>query len=142
MTETRARVGVGILIVKGDKILLGKRKNAHGDGEYASAGGHLEHLEAFETTAYRELAEEMGSELKIKHLKFLCITNTRTYRPKHYVDIGMLAEWEAGEPQVAEPDKIEFWKWFDIKNPPKPLFAVVANYIEAYKTGKIYFQSD
>jgi 8-oxo-dGTP diphosphatase len=135
----RPKVGVGLLLVKDGKILLGKRKGAHGAGEYAGFGGHLEGLETFEDGLLRELAEEGGSDIKVKNLCFLSVTNLRKYAPKHYVDIGMVAEWESGEPQIMEPDKIESWGWHDIDNLPEPLFGVIDNYVEAYKTGKVYF---
>lgn len=44
----RPKVGVGVLIVDGNKILLGKRKNAHGDGCWAPPGGHLEFGESWQ----------------------------------------------------------------------------------------------
>lgn len=135
------KVGVGVFIVRGNKILLGKRKNAHGDGEYAGAGGHLEYLETFEETALRELAEEMGDNIKVKNIRLLSVTNLRKYKPKHYIDIGMLAEWVSGEPKVMEPHKIDYWEWFDIDDLPEPLFGTIPNYVEAYKTGKVYFNS-
>lgn len=33
------KVGVGVVVFKDGKILLGKRINAHGDGEYEGPGG-------------------------------------------------------------------------------------------------------
>lgn len=135
----RPKVGVGLLLVKDGKILLGKRKGAHGAGEYAGFGGHLEGLESFEDGLLRELAEEGGTDIKVNNLRFLCVTNLRKYAPKHYVDIGMVAEWDSGDPQVMEPDKIESWNWHDIDNLPAPLFGVIGNYVDAFKTGKAYF---
>lgn len=135
----RPKVGVGVLIIKGNKVLLGKRKNAHGTGEYAGTGGHLENGESFEACALRETAEEVGPKLKIKSLRFQCVTNLTKYLPKHYIDIGMVAEWKSGKPEIMEPDQIEGWDWYDIDALPHPLFGVIANYVEAYKTGKIYF---
>jgi len=65
MEENRPKVGVGLLLIKQGKILLGKRKNAHGEGEWAGAGGHLELLESFEEGVRRELAEGVGKDLKL-----------------------------------------------------------------------------
>jgi len=51
----------------------------------------------------------------------------------------MIAEWDSGEPVVAEPDKLEPWSWYDIDNLPQPLFATTENYLLSYKTGQNYF---
>lgn len=139
MNENRPKVGIGILVVRGGQVLLGKRKNAHGEGEWGGPGGHMELNESFEDTVLRELEEEVGPDFKIKNPQLICVTNLRKYAPKHYVDIGMVVEWVSGEPQVMEPEKLERWQWFDINDPPAPLFGAVANYFEAYKTGQVYF---
>ncbi len=133
------KVGLGLLIVKDGRVLLGRRKGSHGAGEYAPPGGHVEHMESFEQTALRELAEEAGPDFKIKNLRFLCLDNVTTYAPKHYVNIGMAAEWDGGEPVVAEPHKLENWNWYDMDALPEPTFATLGNYIVAYKTGQVYF---
>lgn len=141
MQAYRPQAGVGLLIIRAGKVLLGQRKGAHGAGEFASTGGHLEPLETFKDAALRELREEAGDKLKVGNLSFLCVTNLTQYAPKHYVDVGMLAEWKAGEPEVKEQDKIVSWDWYDMENLPTPLFGVIPNYIEAYTTGKTYFDS-
>lgn len=135
----RPQVGLGLLVVRHNTILLGQRRSSHGSGEYATPGGHLESTESFEDCLLRELEEEAGPEFKIKNLGFLCVTNLTKYPPKHYVDIGMVAEWDAGEPKVMEPTKLETWDWYDLDNLPSPLFGCVDNYIEAYRNGQKYF---
>ncbi|MCE9643566.1 MAG: NUDIX domain-containing protein [Candidatus Andersenbacteria bacterium] len=137
--EQRPRVGIGLFIIKDGKVLMGKRKGAHGAGEYCGPGGHLEYMESFEECAKRETMEEVGIE--IENIRFLCLSNLTKYAPKHYVDIGILADWKSGEPTVMEPDKRENWDWYDIDNLPSPLFGVEPQYIEAYKTGKNYFDA-
>lgn len=131
------KVGIGVAVLKDGKILLGKRKSAHGNGEYGGPGGHLEHLESFEECARRETLEETGIE--IENIRFLCLSNLTKYAPKHYVDIGVIADWKSGEPQVLEPEKCEGWDWYDLDALPTPLFAVEPYYIEAIQTGKNYF---
>ena len=139
MEESRPRVGIGLFIFKDGKVLLGKRKGKHAPGVYAGPGGHLESMEAFVTCAKREAMEEAGIE--IDNIKFLCITNFQEYAPRHYVDIGLIAEWRRGEPKALELDKCEGWDWYDIEKTPEPLFGVVKNYLEAVKTGRNYFDS-
>jgi hypothetical protein len=58
------------------------------------------------------------------------------------VDIGFVADWAAGEPKAMEPHKIDSWGWYDLDNLPTPIFAVDPLYVEAYKTGKMYFECD
>lgn len=137
----RPLVGIGLLIVKDDKILLGQRIASHGTGEYGGTGGHLELGESFEASAMREFLEEAGDTMSITTPQYLCTTNMRRYLPKHYIDIGMVARWVSGEPTVMEPHKLKSWDWYPIDALPNNLFACMNNYIEAYKTGKTYFSS-
>jgi len=113
-------VGVGVMVVKGSKILLGKRKGAHGAGEYAFPGGHLEHMESAEDCIRRELAEECGIE--VCNIRFQYCANVRKYAPRHYVHLGFTADWKSGEPQTLEPDKCEGWAWYGELELPQPLF--------------------
>jgi 8-oxo-dGTP diphosphatase len=136
-TNPRPKVGVGVLIIKNGKVLLGKRKGAHGAGEYAGMGGHVEFHEKLEDTVKREAFEEAG--VTLKNIKYPCTSNLRKYE-KHYLDIGFTAEIESGEPQVMEPEKLESWNWYDLDHLPSPLFGVLPYYIEAYKTGKTFFE--
>lgn len=110
-------------------MLLGKRKGAHGAGEYASPGGHLEHGEGFDACAAREVREETG--LAIDRVRFLRVLNVLDYPPHHYVDLAFAADWVGGEPSVCEPDKIESWAWYDIDHVPSPLFATLPSALAA-----------
>jgi len=133
----RPKVGIGVMIFKNGKILLGKRKGSHGGGEWSWPGGHMEYMESFYECVIREVREEAGIE--IQNIKFLKVSNLKDYAPKHYVDIGFVADWSLGEPKILEPKKCSEWKWFDIDNLPTPLFKTLPIYIEAYKTGKVFW---
>jgi 8-oxo-dGTP diphosphatase len=133
------KVGIGVMVIKDGKVLLGKRKGTHGQGEYAWPGGHLEYMESFADCAKREVKEETGME--ITNIRFLRVLNLKDYKPKHYVDIGLAADWASGEPQLCEPDRIESWDWYDIDKLPHPMFVGEITNIEAYKTGKNYFDN-
>lgn len=125
----RPLVGICVIVVKRGQILLGKRRGSHGEGEYASPGGHLEHGESFAACAAREVLEETG--ITIGPLRFLRVLNCTRYAPKHYVDLAFAAEWKAGEPEVREPDKVERWDWYDPDDLPEPLFAMLPSAITA-----------
>lgn len=139
-TAQQPKVGVGVMVMRKEKVLLGRRKGAHGEGEYANTGGHMEPLESIFETARRETIEEAGIE--IVNIRFLCVSNIIEYAPKHYIDVGLIAEWKSGEPQVLEPDKREAWDWYDLNDLPQPLFASTARYIEAYTTGRSFWDSE
>jgi len=121
MSEKVVRIGVGVFIFKDGKFLMGKRKNAHGDGHWSIPGGHLEFGESFEETAHREVLEETG--MKIKNIRFGAVTNDLFIEEgKHYVSIWVLSDWDEGKERITEPDKLVEMQWFDFDNLPKPLF--------------------
>ncbi len=135
--QKKPKVGVGVMILKDGKVLLAKRKGSHGEGEYAFPGGHLEYLESFEDCARRETKEECGVE--IRNIRFQFLANLTRYEPKHYVHIGLLAEWKSGEPKVLEPERSESWNWYDIDVLPEPMFETCRLAFESYRLGLPYF---
>ncbi|MGI6637353.1 MAG: nucleotide triphosphate diphosphatase NUDT15 [Minisyncoccales bacterium] len=135
----KPKVGVGVMILKNGKVLLGKRKGSHGEGEYAFPGGHLEYMESFESCAKREVKEE--SDIEIKDITFQFLANVTKYDPKHYVHIGLLAKWQSGQPKVLEPDKLDSWDWYDLDDLPQPIFEMCKLAIDSYQTGGIYYDS-
>jgi 8-oxo-dGTP diphosphatase len=142
--EKIARVGVGIMILKNGKVLLGKRHfNAEkadsalrGEGTWTCPGGKLEFGEKLEDCIKREAIEE--TELKLNRMKLISVSNDIAYG-NHFVTIGFLSEDFDGEPKVMEPDEITEWKWFPLNNLPEPMFfpslKLIKNYIdkEVYK---------
>lgn len=135
--KQRPKVGIGVMILKEGKVLLGKREGSHGQGEYAFPGGHLEYLESFADCAKREALEECGIE--IENIRFQFLANVKRYAPKHYVHIGLIADWKNGEPKLLEPEKCEGWEWHSLNNLPKPLFEFCEISINSYQTGKNYY---
>ena len=90
MENNHPKVGVGVMLFKDGKVLLTKRKGSHGAGMHSFPGGHLEYMESFEDCAKRETMEEAGIE--IQNVRFLRVMNLKTYAPKHYVDIALVAD--------------------------------------------------
>lgn len=130
-TELKPNVGVGVLVVKNGKILMSRRKNAHGAGQLAFPGGHLEHLESFESCARRETQEECGIE--IQNVRFMLLYNMTAYAPKHYVHVTMIADWASGEPVNLEPDKSEFFQWMDLDEITGSMFDSAKVSLEHYR---------
>lgn len=137
MSDHWPKVGIGVMVFKDGKVLMGKRKNAHGEGLFAWPGGHMEAMESFEECAKREVREETGME--IENIRFLRLMNFKDHAPKHYVDIALMADWQSGEPRVMEPEKCEGWNWYDPDQLPTPQFGTIPSYLEAYKTGRTFF---
>ena len=138
--EKIIKVGVGVLVVKDGKVLLHKRYGSHGEGEYASPGGHLEFGESISNCAKRETMEEAGIE--IKNIKFLFYKNMTDYSQKHYAHINVLADWASGEPKNMEPEKGGEWGWYDLNNLPSPRFATLDDTVRAIKSGVNFFDSN
>ncbi len=119
-------VGVGVAVIKEGRVLLGKRKNAHGDGTWAFPGGHLEYQECWEDCAIRETLEETG--LRIKNVRYGTVTNDIFQEEqKHYVTIVMLADYDFGDVNLMEPDKCERWEWFEWDRLPQSIFMTIQN---------------
>jgi 8-oxo-dGTP diphosphatase len=133
----RPKVGVGIMIMKDGKVLVAQRKGSHGDGEYGFVGGHVEYGETLEEAALREIAEEC--DVQVENMRVLCVADLLAYSPKHFVDIGFVADWASGDPKIMEPDKFDSMEWVAIDALPPKMFGPCHNYVEAYKTGKNYF---
>lgn len=122
----RPKVGVGVCIVKDNKVLLGKRLNSHGAGEWAFPGGHLEFGETLAECAQREVTEETG--LVIGNIRQGPYTQDfYLAQNKHYITIIMIADYVSGIPAVLEPHKCEQWQWFSLDQMPFPLFATFGN---------------
>lgn len=128
--QKQVRVGIGVIIYKGDEVLLGLRQNSHGHDQWAFPGGHLEFNESPEECAMRETLEETG--LQVANVRRGPWTND--FYPdlqKHYITLFMLADHVAGDPQVLETDKCKEWCWFPADQLPSPLFTSLQNLKES-----------
>lgn len=127
--DNRPKVGVGVIVRKDGKVLLGKRKNAHGDGSWSFPGGHLEFNEQVEDCAVRETEEEAG--IAIKNIRKAAFTNDIFEKEgKHYVTLFVVSDFAEGQVKVREPDKCERWDWFTWDKLPRPLFVPIENLLK------------
>lgn len=132
----RPGVGVGVLICRGDRILLLHRINAHGAGTWSAPGGHLEFGESPEACAIRETKEETG--LDINPPMFLVLTNDLFYQDKkHYITIWMKADFQKGEPVVNAPSESDAIGWFTWDKLPDQLFVPFQNLLKGETYPKI-----
>jgi 8-oxo-dGTP diphosphatase len=120
------KIGVGVIVIKDNKVLLGKRKNAHGEGSWCFPGGYLEFNEDIEGCAKREVLEETGTT--IKNVRLATFTNDVFKKEnKHYVTLFVVCEHGSGNVKVMETDKCEKWEWYEWNNLPEPLFLPIQN---------------
>lgn len=136
-------LGVGVMIIKEGKILLGLRNpnkekassELQGQGTWTMPGGKVEFMEKLVDAAKRELEEE--TSLKATKLDLLCISDDMT-NTAHYVTVGFIVREYTGEVKTMEPETILEWKWFDLNDLPTNLYNPSKKCIEKYKEGIIY----
>ncbi len=110
----RPLIGVGVVVLKGDKVLLIKRAKPPRQGQWSLPGGLQEVGETVFAAARREVMEECG--IAIEPLEVVevvdAITPDETGRVRfHYTLVDVLADWTSGEP-VAGDDAMDA-AWFD-----------------------------
>jgi len=134
-TEPQVKAGVGVIVCKGRKVLIGERIGSHGAGSYAFPGGHLEHADALKphplgglgVCAEREVLEETGMIVRAfspDHFRsdlFTTFDILSEDGQKVYVTPYIIAEYLYGgtthifgdkETVIPlEPDKCKKWEW-------------------------------
>lgn len=126
MEDIRPKVGVGVAVRKDGKILLWKRKNAHGEWSRSFPWGHLEYNEEIEECARREVMEETWITIKNIHIRWF--TNDIFYEEhKHYITLYVVCDYDEWEVELVEPEKCEQWEWFEWEHLPSPLFLPFQN---------------
>jgi 8-oxo-dGTP diphosphatase len=118
--ERRPKVGLGVMVVRDSKVLVGRRKGSHGAGLIAFPGGHLEWNEEYADCAERELLEETGMKVKFRPLdplrpEVFTTNNLMKEDDRHYITIFVVADWVSGEPENLLPEKCEGWMWVNFQ---------------------------
>ncbi|MGJ7603598.1 nucleotide triphosphate diphosphatase NUDT15 [Variovorax sp. LT1R20] len=115
-------VGVGVIVLRHGKVLLGKRKGSHGAGTWSAPGGRLEFGESIQACAARELREETALDLgAVEPGPYT--NDVFADVQEQYVTAFVVARQATGDPANLEPHKCEGWAWFDWNDLPQPLFA-------------------
>ena len=126
----RPGVGVGVIVIKEGKVLLGKRTDSHGVGSFCWPGGHLENWETIEECARREVLEEAGVE--VENIRLGPYTNDFFEKEgKHYVTLCVITDWKSGEARVLKKEKMSDWQWFNWNDLPSPLFLSCENLVKS-----------
>lgn len=130
------KIGLGIMIKDGNKVLLGHRCENYGDtggiyepGSWTFPGGKQEYDETMFEGAKREVKEE--TNLEISELSIFGATDD--IQPnKHYITIQIIANKFNGELKNMEPTKHSEWEWFDLNNLPQNLYTPTREFLEEY----------
>lgn len=138
-------VGVGVMVLKEGKVLLGRRHDdpekasslLQGQGTWTMPGGKVDFGEKLADCACRETLEETGLIVDKQKLKVISISDDLK-DTAHFTTVGFLCEAFEGEPRVMEPDEIVEWQWFDLSNLPTPLFFPSERVLKNYLSQTIY----
>lgn len=120
MKISRIFVTVDVVLVKGDKLLLIKRKKEPFQNCWALPGGFVEEHEDLEEAAKRELLEE--TSINIKTLKQVGAFGTPHRDPRHHsVSVAFCAKVAENTMAIAADDAKEA-EWFYLNNLPDLAF--------------------
>ncbi len=134
--ENIIKVGVGVMILDGNKILLGHRSKTRKDtggiyepDTWTLPGGKQEYSETVYETIIREVKEE--TNLDIANPKVFSVSDD-FQTDRHFVTIEMITNEFSGEVKVMEPEKEDEWRWFDLNELPNNIYSPSKKFIEKY----------
>jgi 8-oxo-dGTP diphosphatase len=110
------RVGIGIVLLRGDDVLLVRRAKPPGAGQWSLPGGAQELGETAEECARRELFEETGLSAGPVHMVAHVDSISRDGAGRvqyHYTILDFAAHYEAGE--LAPGDDVSEAAWVNPK---------------------------
>lgn len=108
-------IGTVVIVLKDDKVLLGKRKNSYKSGWYGVPGGRVEDGEDLMDCAKRELQEETG--IKTNNLEYVGVVRD-VQEGYSFIHFGFLFRANKEVVKITEPEKCSSWEWFDPKQIP------------------------
>ena len=95
----RPQIGVGVVVTKGDRVLLVRRGKPPRQGQWSLPGGRQRLGERVAETARREVSEEAGIEIAVGPLIDVVDSITRDAAGEvqyHYTLVDLVAEWRSG----------------------------------------------
>ncbi len=115
-THFKPVVGVGVVIVRGDDVLMIKRGQPPREGEWSIPGGHQELGETVRETAVREVMEETG--LTITNLRLIDVVDAFGKHPDgslrtQWTLVDFRADWVSGEPKAGGDAADAVWVPFE-----------------------------
>ncbi len=130
------KVGLGIMIKDGDKVLLGHRSEKYGDTggiyepeSWTFPGGKQEYNETIIEGAIRETKEETNLDISDLEI-FNAVDDIQP--SKHYITIQLITNKFSGELINLEPNKHDQGDWFRLDNLPSNLYTPTRKFIQEY----------
>ena len=112
-------VGVGAIILNGERILLEKRKNSPGKGKWSVPGGLVDLGETAEQAVIREVKEETGLEVynpRLVDLVSYISLGEKGAVVYHYVIIDYLVTSKGGKPKAAsDADDLKWVPFYEVE---------------------------
>lgn len=120
----RPFVGVGVVVWRGDEVLLIERGKGPRSGGWSLPGGMQELGETVRETAHREIREETAVEIEVMELLDVVDLVRRDGEGRvqfHYTLVDFTAEWRSGEAvagtdaaavcwvQLADLERYQLW---------------------------------
>jgi NAD+ diphosphatase len=112
------------LVWRAEEVLLA-RSPSYAPGIYSALAGFVEAGESIEECVTREVAEEVG--VQVKHLRYY---GSQSWPFPHSLMVAFTAEWDGGD-IVPQADEIEHAAWFSIDALPAipPRFSIAGHLI-------------
>lgn len=106
LTRRQPVPGAGMVVFRGDEVLLIKRGKPPYEGQWSLPGGKIEYGETAAEAASRELAEETGTTARI--IGLIDVIDSIGLREPgqpgdwHYLLVDFAGVWTGGEPVAAD----------------------------------------
>lgn len=130
-------VGAMIFNSKGELFLSKRSKKATNEkGCWEIPGGKVNFGETLQRAIRREMKEEYGIDLALKH-QLPAQNHILSKEGQHWVPSCFICKVKGNkEPKLLEPDKCDAIGWFSLKKLPKPLSVITKYDLKAYKLEK------
>jgi ADP-ribose pyrophosphatase YjhB (NUDIX family) len=104
---------VSVLVVDGERVLLGKRGGEPGKGTWSLPSGYIEYEDDFLTTAIREAKEETGLDVEVKSV--INVISSFVTPRFHFLGVYVSAQVVGGV--LAAGDDLDEVAWFPLLGP-------------------------
>jgi 8-oxo-dGTP diphosphatase len=104
---------VSVLIVDGERVLLGKRGGHPGKGTWSLPSGYIEYDDDFLTTAIYEAKEETGLDVEVRSI--INVVSSFVTPTFHFLGVYVVADVVGGA--LAAADDLTAVEWFPVNGP-------------------------